>query len=301
MACLAPLCAFKTDSGQVIVVGKFDDVKAIPQRMAGHRELSLPCGQCVECRLRRAKEWAIRCVHESKLYEFNSFVTLTYNEDNCPRSLVYRHFQLFMRKVRRRFPGARFYMCGEYGEQGSRPHFHACLFGVHFADRKLWSERDGIKLYRSPLLESLWEHGFSSIGDVNVLTAGYVARYIMKKITGDKADTHYLRVCSVTGEEYRVEPEFSRMSLKPGIGARWFEKYSAQVVTHDAVVVDGSKVKPPRYYDKLLKEVDEYAFDEIQFKRLEKALTLVEDNTTERRVVKSVVATARVKLLKRSL
>ena len=75
------------------------------------RELSLPCGQCVGCRLERSRQWAVRCVHESQMHDFSSFVTLTYNDDNCPVSLDYGHYQLFMKRLRKKFGKARFYNC----------------------------------------------------------------------------------------------------------------------------------------------------------------------------------------------
>ena len=36
----------------------------------------------VGCRLERSRQWAVRCMHEASLYDFNSFVTLTYNDEN---------------------------------------------------------------------------------------------------------------------------------------------------------------------------------------------------------------------------
>ena len=72
------------------------------------------------CRLERSRQWAVCCMHEASLYDFNSFVTLTYNDENLPEfnSLDYRHFQLFMKRLRKEFAptNIRFYMCGEYGE-----------------------------------------------------------------------------------------------------------------------------------------------------------------------------------------
>lgn len=156
-------------------------------------DLKVPCGQCVGCRLERSRQWAVRCVHEASLHTDNCFITLTYNDEHLPSdgSLNYRDFQLFMKRLRKRVSvPVRFYMCGEYGENFGRPHFHACLFGFNFPDLKLWKSGKS-KLYRSPLLEELWPFGYSSVGDVNFESAAYVARYILKKVTGADAAAHY--------------------------------------------------------------------------------------------------------------
>ena len=68
-------------------------------------ELKLPCGQCVGCRLERSRVWAMRCLHESQLHDFSSFVTLTYDECPSDGSLNYWHFQKFMKRLRKRFIG----------------------------------------------------------------------------------------------------------------------------------------------------------------------------------------------------
>jgi hypothetical protein len=125
---------------------------------------------------------------------------------------------------------------------------------MDFPDKKLWSERDGNKLYTSESLEKLWPYGFSTIGEVTFQSAAYVARYIMKKHKGDGAEDHYTRWCPETGEGTLVDPEYCTMSRKPGIGYEWFQKYKADVYPHDYVVINGHKVKPPRYYDSLLDE-----------------------------------------------
>ena len=88
-------------------------------------------------------------------------------------------------------------------------------------------EASGATLYRSDTLESLWTYGFSSIGDVTFESAAYVARYVMKKVTGDAAESHYTVVDPETGEITVRTPEFNKMSLRPGIGAGWFDKYSS--------------------------------------------------------------------------
>jgi hypothetical protein len=268
--------------------------------------VQLPCGQCVGCRLERSRQWAIRCMHESQLYEYNCFITLTYNDNNLPsdKSLHYEHFQKFLKRYRKAVSPTkiRFYMAGEYGEEFGRPHFHACIFGHDFSDKKFFKRTaSGSNLYTSKQLEDLWPFGYSTIGDVNFESAAYVARYIMKKQTGKDSSSYYELVDVETGEVYNRQPEFNKMSLKPGIGAKWLEKYTNDVYPNDFVILRGKKVKPPKYYDKVYASKNPFEFDEIAFKRENDAKLRIEDNTPERLVVKEIVTKAKLQLLKRTL
>lgn len=301
VTCYYPLSAWKTDSGEIV----FQERKA-----KGGRELSLACGQCVGCRLKRSRDHAIRCMHEASMHDSNSFITLTYDDDHCPDdlSLCYSHFQLFMKRVRKKFKmRVRFYMCGEYGEDLGRPHFHAILFGAWFSDRYPWRlSPSGFQLYRSSLLESLWTYGNCEIGDVTFESAAYIARYCMKKVTGDKADEHYKVVDSDTGEIFWRVPEFNRMSLKPGIGAEWFAKYRSEVFPLDRVVVNGSECRPPKYYKRLLDSLPSDSgiadlVDGVDFRRYLSGVAMASDNTRERLRVKEVVAKSKIKTLLRKL
>ena len=155
--------------------------------------LQIPCGQCAECRLKRSREWAIRCVHEASMHPDNCFLTLTYRDDDRAISLDYTDFQLFMKRLRARFPRDRvgFFACGEYGETNPRTgikdggkyraHFHAILFGFNFPDRKPVKLLNGSQLESSETLDQLWRHGSCKIGKVSFESAAYVARYAMKK------------------------------------------------------------------------------------------------------------------------
>jgi hypothetical protein len=239
------------------------------------------------------------------MHDSSVFVTLTYNNDNCPTSLQYRDFQLFMKRLRRKMGPVRFYMCGEYGDQFSRPHFHACLFGCFFSDRVLHSHGpSGSSLFRSKVLESLWPYGFASIGDVTFESAAYVARYVMKKVTGPAAESHYERVCLSTGELVRVTPEFCQMSRNPGIGATWFAKYKSDVFGYerDGVYIKDMKSKPPRAYMKYLEKADPDVFESVEFSRY-KGITpaVVSDATPERLKVREQVTAARLSFKSRSL
>lgn len=306
MPCFHPLQAFKTAAGEVVF-----------HESARHdivRGLTLPCGQCVGCRLERSRQWAVRCLHEASLYEHNCFITLTYNDENLPEdlSLHYEHFQKFMKRFRKAHKGidpdakgqypVRFYMAGEYGEKYGRPHFHACIFNFDFDDKKFHKTTDaGSKLYISEKLQRLWPYGFTSIGDVNFQSAAYVARYIMKKVNGQLQESHYEFVNPDTGEISKRKPEFTKMSLKPGIGQGWYDKFKDDVYPHDYVVVNGRKVRPPRFYDKKFKAEDPISFEWIEYEREVKARDRYEDNTVERLAAKEKVAKARLSQLKRCL
>lgn len=283
MPCYYPLTAYQDANGTVVFVerGAHDFV----------RTLQLPCGQCVGCRLERSRQWAVRCVHEAQLHRENSFITLTYRDMPENASLSYRDFQLFMKRLRKNgHQGARFFMCGEYGDDFGRPHFHACLFNCGFADKELhMTTGSGMRIYRSKELEKLWTLGFSSIGDVTFQSAAYVARYVMKKITGEDALEHYGK---------RVA-EFCHMSLKPGIGAGWIDRYMTDVYPEGFVVVNGVKIRPPKYYDKKIKKRDDDEWARQVMMREKRAHETFADNTEERLEVKRKVTIAKIGFLKR--
>lgn len=230
-------------------------------------------------------------------------MTLTYDDEHLPErgSLNYSHFQAFMKRVRSKLGPTRFFACGEYGEDLGRPHFHAVLFGLAFRhDRYRWRRSgSGHFLYRSPTLEKLWPMGSSEFGDLTQQSAAYVARYNFKKVTGALAEDHYRRVDEDTGEVYSLQPEMLRMSLKPGIGARWFQKYKGDVFPHDRVVYKGVEGKPPRYYDVLQERSDPELIEQVREARAVLAAKGAADNTSERLSVREQVTQARVSLFKR--
>jgi hypothetical protein len=193
-------------------------------------------------------------------------------------------------------------MAGEYGEKYHRPHWHACIFGYDFPDKKLFKRTSsGSLIYRSEHLETLWPFGHSSIGDLTFESAAYTARYIMQKQTGKQSIAYYTRIDTETGEINQLKPEFNKMSLKPGIGYEWYKKYTSDVYPNDYVVIRGKKVKPPKFYDKKYKTDYPYEYDELIYKRETSAKLHSEDNTPERLAVKEQVTKAKLQKLKRTL
>ncbi len=286
MACFRPLEGFRSPSGG-IVFSRHDSI-GLP--------MSVPCGQCIGCRLERSREWAVRCVHEASLHDVNCFVTLTYDDEFLPHfgSLLMDDWQKFFKRLRKRVGKIRFFGCGEYGEQFGRPHYHACIFGYDFPDKVLWAHRSGHDTFRSPLLESVWTYGQSEIGSLTFESAAYVARYCLKKVTGKRARAHYECVDPETGEIGSRLAEFATMSRRPGIGTGWFEKFSSDVYPSDEVILGGKSFKPPRFYDGLLAAVSpDMSVSMLEARRRSRS---PEDETRARLRVREVCAEARVSL-----
>ncbi|QXP08644.1 MAG: replication initiator protein [Arizlama microvirus] len=292
MPCFHPVKAFSLVSGGISFVER-GDIKG---------DVKVPCNRCIGCRIDRARDWSLRIGHESKLHQHNWFVTITYDDQNMPipPSLNYSDFQNLCKALRKKHGSFRFFMCGEYGDETRRPHFHAITFGLQILDLKRWGGPDKMPTFRSASLEASWGKGMIVIGAVTPQSANYVARYSLKKITGDLAGAHYRWVDPKTGEEHQLEPEFCHMSTKPGIGAAWYDRFHTDFHVHDFAIQDGHKLPIPRYYDKRASRHG-YQVDELKQAREIKSRPKAWNNTPERLQTRETVAKARANLSKRAL
>lgn len=271
-------------------------------------KINIPCGNCVGCRLERSRQWAVRIMHEAQLHEANSFITLTYADENRPANgtLEVKDFQDFMKRLRKQVEPRkiRFFHCGEYGEQTQRPHYHACLFGLNFPDQKPWKKVNGHQYYTSQKLGEVWTAGNSIVGELTFESAAYVARYIMKKATGPLSDFYYTVEDEKTGELVKLKPEYVTMSRRPGIGKAWLEKFQADVFPHDFVLVKRKnryvKCKPPKFYLGQFELSNPHDFKKLKIKREEEAEKKAHDNTHERLMTKKYIKEINATKLKRN-
>lgn len=257
MACLNPLQGYHQIGGGL----------TFKKSSSNGSTLTVPCGQCLGCRMARSKEWAIRIMHEAKMHQENCFLTLTY--EDAPHSLNLKHFQNFMKRLRKKYAPKtiRLFHCGEYGQVYTTPgdptsepvkhhaypeknaigraHYHAILFGHDFHDKEFYKlNRHQQTLSTSPTLSRIWKHGFATIGNVTEESAAYTARYIFKKITGDLSNTYYTKLDQY-GELHEINPEYVTMSRKPGIGHSWLDKYGEDIYAYDECVINGKKHQYP--------------------------------------------------------
>lgn len=301
MSCDFPLKGYRTPvdpaSGKSLIT--FNPLKALNST----NPLTIPCGRCGGCKLERSRQWAVRCMHEAELYEDNCFITLTFSNDFLPwnYSIDVRDWQLFMKRLRKFYEPKkiRFYACGEYGDTNLRPHYHALLFNHDFNDKVFYGyNKRGDKLFTSPSLSKIWPYGLATLGAVTFESAAYVARYVMKKQTGENAGPIYLRQHPLSGLWHNVTPEFCLMSRRPGIAAGWIEKFQSDVYPSDNIISRGMKMKPPRFYDN---KQPEEALNKLKRRRKLDGLVFKPHQTKERLAARRAVREARTRSLTRTL
>lgn len=168
-----------------------------------------------------------RIILEAASHDNNSFVTLTYDDEHLPagNELVPSHVTLFLKRFRKELEPSkiRYFVVGEYGEQTFRPHYHAAIFGYpsclkgssHFG-------RSGSCCAVCDRLQRNWPSGRIFSGSLNQASAGYIAGYVTKKMT-QKDDPRL-------GGRH---PEFTRMSLRPGIGADFMDEVASTLLQHN--------------------------------------------------------------------
>lgn len=205
-----------------------------------------------------------------------------------------------MKKLRAKLKRkVRYYYCGEYGEKFQRPHYHILLFGHDFKDKQLLFINNGSRIYKSQELEQIWGHGFCTIGDVTFESAAYVSRYILKKITGKKAEDHYTVIDEDTGEIIKMQNEFTDMSRRPGIAKTWWDKHKTDVYPDDFIVLNNKKMKPPKYYSKRYEIEYPEDSEKIKTKQKQDGWRKRQNSTCERLQVREKIQLTKLKQLKR--
>lgn len=220
------------------------------------------------CRINKRRIWSHRIVLEAAKHHGSCFVTLTYSDEFVPAdgSLKPEHTTLWLKRLREAVKPVklRFFLVGEYGEQTCRPHYHVALFGLNPFEAE-------------EVVHKCWGMGHTMCGTLEWNSAQYVAGYVTKKMT--------------SWDDVRLKgrhPEFSRMSLKPGIGADAMvdvakaltdSRYGAAAIADKGDVPEtlhshGKNLPLGRYLRRKLRE--EVGFDEVGFPEKPKEALLAE-------------------------
>lgn len=174
------------------------------QRMV--EDLPVQCGKCVYCKRKRVQGWAFRLQNQDMHSCMSFFITLTYDAEHlmfCPNNrptLHPNHVTLWMKKFRKHFKPRtlKYYVCGEYGSNRKRPHYHMILF---VSDTQLSA------MQITNVIEKTWEYGDTHVGTVTGESIAYTLKYISKppsvpQYRGDTRTPEFQRVSKGLGIQY---------------------------------------------------------------------------------------------------
>lgn len=174
-------------------------------------------------------------------------------EIQSDRRKFYRSLHEATRKTIHKNISISIFGAGEYGEKKLRPHWHLIIF--NFAPNDLVRDKKndlGDDLFTSETINKLWglndpKDAPCLVGKVTLKSAGYCARYSLKKLSHGHDGTH------------DFEPIPKRGS-KNAIGKTWIEKNFQDVLNtgyitlYDPVESKLTQHPVPRYFDDWLKK-----------------------------------------------
>lgn len=209
-------------------------------------KIAIPCGYCIECRKKRARDWIIRLKEEVRRDRKGYFVTLTYSDESLQK-LITRvktdeakevariSVRLFLERYRKKYKvSCKHWLITELGHEGTkRLHLHGFI----------WSS------IPEEELKKLWGYGWIYCGkEINDKTINYCAKYVTKF---DKE-----------------RPTFTpKIFVSPGLGKGYINEKTKAIhkfnfdSTIDYYSEKGKKIALPKYYkDKLYTEEERLFF-----------------------------------------
>ena len=233
----------------------------------------IPCGQCLDCQLNYARQWATDCMLEKHYYPENEcwFITLTYADEYLPIykyttedgkeysgiSLRKKDFQDFWKRLRKHYKcKIKYLLAGEYGSQTQRPHSHAIVFGLPLNTTQfkyIGKNANGDALWTDPELEKVWGKGNIIIGQVTFKSVSYVVRYTIKKWKNKDSNLNKL---------YGRIDEFICMSQ--GIGKRYYEDNKDKIISQGGVITESGKIAMPKRFMRQIKKENSEKYENLK-------------------------------------
>lgn len=269
--------------------GVYNPVAYLQKQFGNDILVDIPCGKCEACLVRRANEWTFRLREELKVSSNCFFITLTYDEENLPKTDIKvrsknafenylnggkfydvylkdvptfnkKHCQLFIKKLRNHYGnGLRYFLASEYGTKNERPHYHMLLFNV--PER---AKNDVLTLLKlESIVKRSWNMGRIEVTPVINERVVYCSKYSLSNL-----DNPY----------YYPKP-FILASRRPMIGYNFLKKNLVEdyryTLKNYGVAVDGTKYPLSRVYKYKIFDADMRA--EIYEKQLEDCKEITED------------------------
>lgn len=210
--------------------GKKDDTNLHQYKWEGtwnQDHMLVPCRKCGVCKEKISKEWVQRILHEYESSGYKGyFVTLTYEDIFEPiKGVSKEEMTLFLKRLRKNLKKSiKYFLCGEYGEDKGRAHYHALIFNV-------CGEKD------KEIIQKSWGYGIADIRPIFHARARYVVDYMDK-----------------TQEEELIAKRNQPFHMKSkGLGKNWFIN-NINEIQESGMTDNGIPIGIPRYYMKKLED-----------------------------------------------
>lgn len=224
-----------------------------------YRYLKVPCGKCTACLSNKRRQWSFRLEKEVNDSSSAYFITLTYDNDNCPICVNKKDCQNFLKRFRKSIEPkrVRYFLVSEYGDQFGRPHYHLLLFNYPYSLSHL---RATLKKTWS-LCSPDWFDRHDTVKPAHPANINYVCKYCLSNL--DNVDP--------------LSRTFMLSSRRPGIGFCYLTPAMVDYIKSrfdGTVIHQGMPMILPRYYtDKVFDEYEKelmklvrkgHEFDELE-------------------------------------
>lgn len=231
----------------------------------------VPCGNCIECRKKKAREWQIRLQEDIKTHTGAKFITLTFSNEGLAKvhtdlmqdptnwglkgfeldnAIATRAMRRFNERYRSKYKKAvRHWMVTELGHEGTNNiHMH----GIIWPGSRI--KKGKVEHCTMDEIEKLWNYGFvwkyklvksEKVNYVNNRTVNYIVKYVSKR---DEMYQHYKSIvlCSPgIGHNYTTTPQATKNKFKPTETNQTYRTES------------GHKISLPSYWRKKIYTDDE--------------------------------------------
>lgn len=202
------------------------------------------CGNCIECRKKKAREWQVRLNEEIRMNKNGQFITLSFSEENL-RQLTQKTFErldglippdkileneiattairLFLERWRKIYKKSlRHWLITELGHTNTeRIHIHGLIFTNESTET----------------INKIWSYGHTYKGDyVNEKTINYIVKYVTKIDTKHKGFNGKIMTSAGIGNNYTMRIDSNN------------NKYNGNKTNEFYKTRTGTKLALPIYY-----------------------------------------------------
>lgn len=213
------------------------------------------CGNCIECRKQKAREWQIRLAEEIKENKNGKFVTLTFSDESLKEleqvvrsragkkqnklnkyiienEIATIAIRRFLERWRRKYKkSVRHWLVTELGHENTkRIHLHGII----------WTDEP------TENIEERWGYGHIWVGEyVNAKTVNYIIKYVNKVDLVNKGYKSKILTSQGIGRNYMERSDWKR------------NRYAGEETEDTYIYTNGSKAKLPIYYRNKIYDEDE--------------------------------------------